>query len=455
MPAATPFSENKSSGGISRAVVALYAVAMALTLSMPLILVWMVYSPLWTSGPDLWSGNPPSGAVLLARVGVLRALLLKLWWAKLLLITAANGAFTVWLYVVLKGLRAKGARVRFAPHWAITGFFVPILNFVRPYQVVADAWRCADSLQGGGGSAPIPWRIKLWWAFILTNIVVVGLGGRASQPGFMELTLPALAALGATLMVLALSIGVVALIERETQGRREGSAGPVSQQVGWGLPALASVGSVAIAGLFTLGVYAYTAWQVHKIAETGLAFFEQPFVPRPTPPSPAAKSRPEAPPAAAEPGYAAPQEIVDFVPAVELGGVPDGMPGGVEGGVPGDVEGGVLGGVIGGTPGSGAPAGSPTIVRLSGKVASDHLLRSARPTYPPLAKQARIWGVVTLEVKINKEGGVTSAQTLSGHPLLQEAAVDAVRKWTYRPYLVKGEPVEVITTVIVIFRLEE
>ena len=78
MPEATSSSETKS-GGLSRAVIALYAAAAGLTLAMPLILVWQIYALLWTSGPDAWSGSAPSGAVALARVGVLRSLLLKLW----------------------------------------------------------------------------------------------------------------------------------------------------------------------------------------------------------------------------------------------------------------------------------------------------------------------------------------------------------------------------------------
>jgi protein TonB len=433
MPEATPSSETS---GLSRAVVALYAVATGLTLAMPLILVWQVYGLLWTSGPDAWSGSPPSGAVVLARVGVLRPLFLKLWWTRLLLITAANVAFAAWLFSVLKILKAAGARLRFAPHWAITGFLVPFLNFVRPYQVVADAWRGARSLRAGAGSVPIPGRIRLWWAFILTNIIVVGLGGRASQPGFMELTPPALAALATTLMVLALSIGVVALVEREMRGGREAIDVPVSRQAGWSLPVLGGAGSVAIAGLLALAVYAYTAWQVRKIAETGLMFFEQPFLSPPPPPPPAARSVPEAQPVGGDAGYAVPQESPDR----DTDGVPRGVPGGVPGGV--------VGGVIGGTPGPGAPASSAGAVRLSLSAASAQLLHSVRP----VTKEGRMQGAaVILEVTINKEGSVTSARPLSGLPDARAPAIDAVRQWRYRPFIVNGEPVEVVTFVNVNF----
>jgi protein TonB len=448
----TAFPPDTKSSPLSRAAIGLYVICMALTLSMPLILVWMIYGLLWTSGPTPWHGSPAPAVLLLARVSVLEPLFVKLWWTRLLLIVAANGVFIAWLYAIHKGLRARGARLRFASHWAITGFFVPILNFVRPYQVVTDAWTGARNLQADGRSEPIPLRVKLWWVSSVMTAVVVGFGGRASLPGFIQLTAVALAAYAWGIIVPAFSIGVVALLELETRGKREGRFAPVPSPMRWRLSALSSVGSVLIAGLVTLGAYGYTAWQVRTIAETGgLAFFEQPFVTSP-PPRPTPERTPEVSPADNKtlfvPDFEIPPELV--MPG-NAHGVPRGTPGGIMGGVPG----GVLGGVIAETPSSGASTSPPTTVRLSSAVASTRLRLAPPPEYPPLAKQARIQGIVTLEVRLSEKGEVTSVRQLTGHPLLAPAAIDAVRRWRYRPYLVKGQPVEVVTTVSVTFKLAE
>jgi TonB family protein len=79
------------------------------------------------------------------------------------------------------------------------------------------------------------------------------------------------------------------------------------------------------------------------------------------------------------------------------------------------------------------------------------LIRQPKPAYPPLAKQARISGVVRLDVTIARDGTVSKVEVASGHPLLVPAALEAVRLWTYKPTLVNGAPVEVITIVDVSF----
>jgi len=77
------------------------------------------------------------------------------------------------------------------------------------------------------------------------------------------------------------------------------------------------------------------------------------------------------------------------------------------------------------------------------------------PPYPPLAKRARIQGVVRFTVTIDKEGYVQSLEPVSGHPLLVEAATEAVKQWVYKPTLLNGQPVEVITQIDVNFTLSE
>jgi len=132
-----------------------------------------------------------------------------------------------------------------------------------------------------------------------------------------------------------------------------------------------------------------------------------------------------------------------------------GVVGGVPGGVPGGQAGGVLGGIIGGV-GSNQPPPpkeAPKRIRVGGQVQTAKLVNKVTPVYPPLAKQARIQGTVRLQAVIAKDGSVVELQVLSGHPLLVQAALDAVRQWRYHPTLLNGEPVEVVTTVDVIFTL--
>ncbi len=75
------------------------------------------------------------------------------------------------------------------------------------------------------------------------------------------------------------------------------------------------------------------------------------------------------------------------------------------------------------------------------------------PQYPAIAKAARIQGTVVLQATISKTGTIEGLQVLSGPPMLQQAAMDAVRSWRYKPYLLNGEPVEVGTTINVVFSL--
>ncbi len=91
-------------------------------------------------------------------------------------------------------------------------------------------------------------------------------------------------------------------------------------------------------------------------------------------------------------------------------------------------------------------------VRLSHMNEGD-LVRKVLPTYPPLARSARVQGPVVLQAMISKLGTIENLQVLSGHPLLAPAAIDAVRQWRYRPYILNNEPVEVETQITVNFSL--
>jgi protein TonB len=82
-----------------------------------------------------------------------------------------------------------------------------------------------------------------------------------------------------------------------------------------------------------------------------------------------------------------------------------------------------------------------------------NLIRRVEPSYPSIAKQARIQGSVLLRATIGKDGSIENLRLLSGHPVLAQAAMEAVRQWRYRPYFLNGEPVEVETQVTVKFVL--
>jgi TonB family protein len=97
----------------------------------------------------------------------------------------------------------------------------------------------------------------------------------------------------------------------------------------------------------------------------------------------------------------------------------------------------------------------PERVQVSSSVMQGLLLQKVAPVYPPLARQARIQGSVILKVVINKSGDVESTQLFSGHPMLAPAAIEAVKQWEYKPYLLNGEPVEVETRVTVNFTLAD
>jgi protein TonB len=130
-----------------------------------------------------------------------------------------------------------------------------------------------------------------------------------------------------------------------------------------------------------------------------------------------------------------------------------GVVGGVPGGIPGGQMGGVIGGIISSTPVAVPKVATPQRVRVSAGVTSGLLVRKVNPVYPPLARQARISGTVVLRAVISKDGSIENLSLVSGHPMLAPAAIDAVKQWKYKPYLLNGEPVEVDTEVQVNFTL--
>ncbi|MGW8181722.1 MAG: energy transducer TonB, partial [bacterium] len=92
-------------------------------------------------------------------------------------------------------------------------------------------------------------------------------------------------------------------------------------------------------------------------------------------------------------------------------------------------------------------------IRVGGNVQSSKLIRRVEPQYPELAKRARVAGIVLLQVTVDETGSVAEVNIIRGHPLLNQAAVDAVKQWKYSPTLLNDEPVPVIATVTVNFVL--
>ena len=134
----------------------------------------------------------------------------------------------------------------------------------------------------------------------------------------------------------------------------------------------------------------------------------------------------------------------------DMGG---GVPGGVPGGIPGGSTGGVMGGILGSANAAIPKVATPQRVRVSTGVATGLLIKRVTPNYPQLAKQARIQGHVILQAEISKDGTIQNLQLISGHPMLAPAAIEAVKQWRYKPYLLNGEPVAVETQVDVNFSL--
>jgi protein TonB len=122
-------------------------------------------------------------------------------------------------------------------------------------------------------------------------------------------------------------------------------------------------------------------------------------------------------------------------------GMPDGLPGGI--GV-GDEHGPAV---------TVAPVKAPARMNVSTGVLQGMLLAPIQPVYPAIAKAARVEGTVVVEAVISRKGTIESLHVVSGPPMLQGAALEAIREARYQPYRLNGEPTEVQTTITVNFRI--
>jgi protein TonB len=150
-----------------------------------------------------------------------------------------------------------------------------------------------------------------------------------------------------------------------------------------------------------------------------------------------------------------PTKIPKKVEMIKEEEAPPPMTSGVVGGVPGGVPGGSMNGVMGSiiSTNTAVPTIKPQRIRVSSGVTQGLVIHRVEPNYPPIAKTARVSGTVILQAVISKEGTIENLHVVSGHPLLTQSALDAVKQWRYRPYILNGDPVEVETTVEVHFTL--
>ena len=150
-----------------------------------------------------------------------------------------------------------------------------------------------------------------------------------------------------------------------------------------------------------------------------------------------------------------PREIPSSIATLREDVAAPGAPKGVAGDILGNVPVATLYGVMNSIPVTlpAAPRTTVQKVRVSSGVAEGMLVHEVKPSYPALARQARIEGRVLLQAEIGKDGGIENLHVISGHPLLVPATLEAVKQWRYRPYFLNGQPLEVETQIIVNFVL--
>ena len=137
-----------------------------------------------------------------------------------------------------------------------------------------------------------------------------------------------------------------------------------------------------------------------------------------------------------------------------------GAVGGIQGGVPGGVPGGALSDVLSSTRTvpvlAKATESTPNKrMRVASRVVAANLIHDVAPIYPSEAGRERIEGIVVLMAVIGKDGTVRDVRVESGLPLLAQAAIDAVKQWRYKPYLLNGEPIEVDSQITINFTLSK
>jgi len=199
-----------------------------------------------------------------------------------------------------------------------------------------------------------------------------------------------------------------------------------------------------------------------------MAFVAELPAPSPPPPPPPPASGPKATrppqPVSTAGQLAVPIEVPTGITA-ESGinlGEEEGVPGGVEGGIPGGIVGGIVGGIISDVPPPPPPPLPPpppppqrlSPVRIGGQLQAPALIHRVEPIYPDFAVAAHVTGVVILEATVNERGEVTNVVVLRSRPMLDRAAIEAVKQWRYAPLLLNGRPAPFVLTVTMTFSIQ-
>jgi protein TonB len=181
-------------------------------------------------------------------------------------------------------------------------------------------------------------------------------------------------------------------------------------------------------------------------------FTAQPALPPPPPPAARAAVQPQHQTTASVPSDVAPTEAPDTIgkePPTTTSVTGD--PNGIAGGLPDGLIGGH--GRVPEVPPTPAPV-PPRPVPVGGRIKEPAKIHHVPPMYPVIAQQSKVQGVVILEAVISEDGAVESLRVLRSQPLLDAAALEAVRQWRFTPTLLNGQPVPVVMTVTVNFSLD-
>lgn len=218
--------------------------------------------------------------------------------------------------------------------------------------------------------------------------------------------------------------------------------------------------ALLLGGVVLAGVYVKKNPEIIEKPIEAFVVAQTPPPPPPPPPPPSGAVTPTRTKPVERPReqFVQPTETPQNVPQPESSGAEQeptdaGVEGGVVGGVEGGVVGGVVGGVIGGTVGgTGTTLEQP--VRVGGDVKPPVAVNRVQPVYPEIARRSRTEGIVVVEAIIDRDGNVTDARVLKGLPFgLDQAALDAVKKWKFKPGTLNGRPVPVIFTLTVRFQV--
>lgn len=245
------------------------------------------------------------------------------------------------------------------------------------------------------------------------------------------------------------------------------SAGKDKQKGGWITALISAVIHLGLIGALVAAGY-YVKENPEILEKPISAFVVASAPPPPPPPPPAASSAtqqrtiPKVEQTTPRETFRQPSEIPKDVPVTDVstdarpqtGGVVGGVEGGVAGGVVGGEVGGVIGGTLGGKLGGQLGGTGDTPMRVGGDVQAPVAIRRVDPVYTEIARKARVEGFVVIEAIIDRQGNVTDARVLRPLPMgLDNAALNAVRQWKFKPGALNGRPVPVIYVLTVNFKL--